>query len=304
MKKFNLILTGLLAGVIIWLLVTLILGVIYQPEYSNDINITVNCSSKLMVGSETVEITRQVPVIYPFSGETKVSEVKTVIKTTKPESSDRRVVIAQETFKETMRQVAYKAHKEAQNEYDKSFSTLLTILTIFGIAWPVIIAMLQFKFNEKKIDEIELATKKIKQIEKKTKEINLAIAISHEASVVLFIRSYPFAQSDTEKKSTVMGIIISCDHDLNCRVRNKEKDESVALLKYVFKFLEGVPTGIKDHAKTSIRRNAKPLDAFVSGKEIKELLGEENIELYRQYRAFFIDLYPWKFNGDGEPNEN
>lgn len=157
MKAFNWVLTGLLIGLIVWLLVTLILGVIYQPEYSNDINITVNCSSKLMVGSETVEITRQVPVIYPFSGETKVSEVKTVIKTTKPESSDRRVVIAQETFKETMRQVAYKAHKEAQNEYDKSFSTLLTILTIFGIAWPAIIALLQFKFNERELNKIKQA---------------------------------------------------------------------------------------------------------------------------------------------------
>lgn len=149
MKAFNWVLTGVLIGLIVWLLVTLILGMIYQPEYSNDINITVNCSSKLMVGSETVEITRQVPVIYPFSGETKVSEVKTVIKTTKPESSDRRVVITEDAFKETMQRVAYETRKEAQNEFDKNFSTLLTILTIFGIAWPAIIALLQFKINEK-----------------------------------------------------------------------------------------------------------------------------------------------------------
>ena len=41
--------------------------------------------------------------------------------------------------------------------YNEKFATLLTILTIFGIAWPVIIALLQFKFNEKELEKIEKA---------------------------------------------------------------------------------------------------------------------------------------------------
>lgn len=155
MKKFNLILTGLLVGVIIWLLVTLILGVIYQPKYSNDIKVTVNFNNKPVEGTETVETTRQVPVTCPFSGETKTSDVKTIVKKTQSEPSERRVVITEDAFKETMQQVAYTARQEAQNEYDKNFATLLTILTIFGIAWPVIIALLQFKFNESDLKEIK-----------------------------------------------------------------------------------------------------------------------------------------------------
>ena len=102
MKKFNLILTGLLVGVIIWLLVTLILGVIYQPKYSNDIKVTVNFNNKPVEGTETVETTRQIPVTCPFSGEMKTSEVKTVVKTTKSGPSERRVVITEDAFKETM----------------------------------------------------------------------------------------------------------------------------------------------------------------------------------------------------------
>ena len=155
MKAFNWVLTGLLIGVIVWLLVTLILGVIYQPEYSNDIKVTVNFNNKPVESTETVETTRQVPVACPFSGKTKTAEVKTVVKTTKSEPSERRVVITEDVFKETMQQVAYTARQEAQNEYDKNFATLLTILTIFGIAWPVIIALLQFKFNESDLKEIK-----------------------------------------------------------------------------------------------------------------------------------------------------
>ena len=41
--------------------------------------------------------------------------------------------------------------------YNEKFATLLTILTIFGIAWPVIIALLQSKFNESELKKIENA---------------------------------------------------------------------------------------------------------------------------------------------------
>ena len=41
--------------------------------------------------------------------------------------------------------------------YNEKFATLLTILTIFGIAWPVMIALLQFKFSEKEQEKVEKA---------------------------------------------------------------------------------------------------------------------------------------------------
>ena len=220
--------------------------------------------------------------------------------------------------------------KNMADLFNSQFSNLLTVLgillTIFGVLTPIVNAIYQkqtlkdereslrreidvslanLKEKEKNLeDKLELATEKIKRIDQKVKEINLTIAMSHEASIVLFGRNYHSAKNDIEKQIAVEGIIISCDHDLNCRVKNKEKHESVALLEKVLQFLTKVPCEIKVAVKSSIRRNAKPLDSFVSGKEIKELLGPKNIELYRKYREFFIDLYPWKFDGDGEPNEN
>jgi len=141
-----------------WFAYTLIQNTKPQPQdKTQEICITVNFNNKPVEGTETVETTQQVPVACPFSGKTETSEVKTVVKTTKSEPSERRVVITEDAFKETMQQVAYTARQEAQTEYDKNFSILLTILTIFGIAWPVIIGLLQFKFNERELDKIKQA---------------------------------------------------------------------------------------------------------------------------------------------------
>lgn len=141
-------------------------------DKTQEIRITVNFNNKPAEGTETVETTRQVPVTCPFTGEVKTSEVKSVVKTTKNESSEQKVVITEDAFKETMQQVAYTARQEAQNEYDKNFTTLLTILTIFGIAWPIIIALLQFKFNENELNKIKQAQNDAQQaIEKANKAL-------------------------------------------------------------------------------------------------------------------------------------
>ena len=157
MKKFITFAAWVIpVALLAWFAYTLIQNTKSQPQdKTQEICVNVSFNNKPVEGTETVETTRQVPAVCPFSGEMKTSEVKTVVKTTKAEPSERRVVITEDAFKETMQQVAYTARQEAQNEYDKNFATLLTILTIFGIAWPVIIALLQFKFNESDLKEIK-----------------------------------------------------------------------------------------------------------------------------------------------------
>lgn len=53
--------------------------------------------------------------------------------------------------------------ERAAAAYNEKFATLLTILTIFGIAWPVMIALLQFKFSEKELEKIEKAQDKAEE---------------------------------------------------------------------------------------------------------------------------------------------
>lgn len=42
----------------------------------------------------------------------------------------------------------------AANEYNDKFITLLTVLTIFGIVWPLVVALVQYQINQGHINEI------------------------------------------------------------------------------------------------------------------------------------------------------
>lgn len=214
-------------------------------------------------------------------------------------ANGRSVRITKEALEDALRQSAYAARQEAQNEYDKNFSTLLTILTLFGVAWPLVVAFIQHKLNEKEIDKIEYANKKIKDIEEQTKEINSAVATSYDASGVLFLHIHDNSNDNRTKVSAVAGFIIAFDHKLNYSV-GEEQLEIVNMINNFFVALNRVDPQVVILAKAAIKKSATPDDRFVYGKEIKEILGTKNLALYRKYREFFIELYPWKFRGDGE----
>ena len=74
-------------------------------------------------------------------------------------ANGRSVRITQKAFEAALRQTAYLARQEAQQEYDRNFAILLSLLTIFGIAWPLIVAFVQYKFNERELDKIQVAEK-------------------------------------------------------------------------------------------------------------------------------------------------
>ena len=113
--------------------------------------------------------------------------VKINVVEAKDANIERVVEISERTLKDTLQQAAYAARQEAQAEYDKNFSTLLAILTVFGIAWPLMVAFVQYKFNERKIDKIENAKKDAKKAlndaQIATEQAEQSIKISQDLSV-------------------------------------------------------------------------------------------------------------------------
>ena len=79
MKKFNWILTGLLIGLIVWLLFTIANNAIFRPQYDNDIKITTSSAA----------------------GKT---------------AANNSITLSKDEFEVTMQKVAYAARQEAQNE--------------------------------------------------------------------------------------------------------------------------------------------------------------------------------------------
>ena len=83
----------------------------------------------------------------PVTVQLAVKEIKDLAKTDKDAIDKVLQTTAEKAF--------YQGRKEAQNEFDKNFTTLLTILTVFGIAWPLIVAYINYKANEDKLREID-----------------------------------------------------------------------------------------------------------------------------------------------------
>lgn len=88
----------------------------------------------------------------PVTVQLAVKEIKDLAKTDKDAIDKVLQTTAEKAF--------YQGRKDAQNEFDKNFTTLLTILTIFGIAWPVIMTLVQQKLNEKELEMIKKSVTK------------------------------------------------------------------------------------------------------------------------------------------------
>ena len=67
--------------------------------------------------------------------------------------------------KEQLHTALMEVSGKAEAAYNEKFAALLTVLSIFGIAWPLILGLLQFRFNEREINKIDESADKINGIE-------------------------------------------------------------------------------------------------------------------------------------------
>ena len=122
--------------------------------------------------------------------ETRESLISINFSAERSKATGGEVQISLKTLENALLQSAYTARKDAQKEYDKNFSTLLTILTIFGIAWPVIVGLIQYRINDKELDEISRAKDNsrmaMEENEKLSKEVYYTIAENYYLNAVFW----------------------------------------------------------------------------------------------------------------------
>ncbi len=111
----------------------------------------------------------------------------------------------QKAFGDAIEKGYYRGQREAQDVYDKNIATLLTILTLFGIAWPLVVSMLQFKLNERELNKVEEAREKAddlkKQIEQKVSELKVEMY----SGLVLLILTAGEQNPDEETKNILFA---------------------------------------------------------------------------------------------------
>ena len=74
------------------------------------------------------------------------------------------------TVKKELAEALVAVEARAASEYNDKFITLLTVLALFGIAWPLVVAFAQYKFNERELDKIQVAEKNASEAQTKAKE--------------------------------------------------------------------------------------------------------------------------------------
>ena len=96
--------------------------------------------------------------------------VRTFIPSRSPETVNYNIIVnkanenCKSEIKTEMAEALVKVEERAVNAYNDNFATLLTILTIFGIAWPLVIAYLQYRINKSDLRKIRKALKQSKKI--------------------------------------------------------------------------------------------------------------------------------------------
>ena len=63
-------------------------------------------------------------------------------------------------IKKELAEALIEVENRAVAAYNEKFTILLTVLTIFGIAWPLVVAILQLRFNEGELTKIKEAEEK------------------------------------------------------------------------------------------------------------------------------------------------
>ena len=117
------------------------------------------------------------PVWFP-----SLDSAKTTIETSKAEDVPESYTIRIDDFENALKAVALTSRQEAVEDYHKSFSILVAILAVFGIGFPIIVALVQHSFNDRDLEKIEnTATKAdeaIKQVISIKTEANKATEIA------------------------------------------------------------------------------------------------------------------------------
>lgn len=80
-------------------------------------------------------------------------------------------IIKKDDLDNALKSVAMASRQEVADDYHKNFSILVTILTIFGIAFPIIIALIQHNFNERQLEKLDETEKIVNETQKQVKDV-------------------------------------------------------------------------------------------------------------------------------------
>ncbi len=168
-----------------------------------------------------------------------LDSAKTTIETSKAEDVPESYTIQKDDFENILKAVALTSRQEIADDYHKSFSILVAILAIFGIGFPIIVALVQHSFNDRDLDKIEKtatkadeATKQVNSLKTEAnKATEIALTAANESTVAA--KSATQATDDATKAvNDANKAIIDANNSLN--ENEKLKNEVLLLSQTLF----------------------------------------------------------------------
>ena len=195
-------------------------------------------------------------------------------------------------IKKELAEALVEVENRAVTAYNEKFTILLTILTIFGIAWPLVVAILQLRFNEgelKKIKEAEekarAANELAKNMEKSmdTLESRMNIVFTEQLNAQNAIKELEKIKHDFHEDASLMYGGLATTFIVFSKQNSTTKSifipAVVAMYFRQLKYLCKTDTNIDDEIKSIIDTFNNNITLFESS-ESKELLVEawENLD--------------------------
>ena len=134
--------------------------------------------------------------------------------------------ISESDLKNALQSVAFASRKEAVGDYHSFMALLVSVFAVFGVAWPVVISLLQQNNNKQLIKDNKELIKKNKEFMAKAEEAELRI---NNLNCLMTNLNHSMT-NDLIKKNKDMSIVYSC-------IKNGQNDRKLDIIYYSFELL-------------------------------------------------------------------
>ena len=122
-------------------------------------------------------------------------------------------------------------------EYEKKFATLLVLLTILGIVFPIIIALIQREFTARELAKIDDGLNESKSAFQKAEEAQLNARESLEKAKSALEHIHTAMSQLREQKIATYGAIGTIYHDLATKNCEEKSSSCLFLIMSIYSFL-------------------------------------------------------------------
>ena len=146
---------------------------------------------------------------------------KTTIESTKEEDIPECYTIRMDDLDNALKAISLASRQEAAEDYHKSLSILIAMLTVFGIIFPIIVALIQNRFNERDLDKIEKTAIKADKTTKQVINIkSKAIKATNDATIAISNANNAITKA-TEAANQAKSSLVKAEKSLDESLKQK-----------------------------------------------------------------------------------